>query len=105
MISSQWVVQPGEGDTNPGYELQGRKFGSGDEGAPMLCNIVCAAQGRHAHIDFCRDPDNCNNSDCEHISERVHPDPDRPKDWISHATYWARSGTSHYHWASDETIG
>ncbi|KAG8713463.1 hypothetical protein FRC11_012070, partial [Ceratobasidium sp. 423] len=56
MITTQWVIQPDEDDEDPAYELQGRKFGSGDEGAPMLCNLVCAAQGRHAHIDFCRDP-------------------------------------------------
>ncbi|CAE6468707.1 unnamed protein product, partial [Rhizoctonia solani] len=92
MITTQWVLQPDADDEDPAYELQGRKFGSGDEGAPMLCNLVCAAQGRHAHIDFCRDPGSCSNTDCEHISERMHPDPDRPKDWISHATYWARSG-------------
>ncbi|KAF8685038.1 hypothetical protein RHS04_00828 [Rhizoctonia solani] len=92
MITTQWVLQPDAEDEDPAYELQGRRFGSGDEGAPMLCNLVCAAQGRHAHIDFCRDPANCLNTDCEHISELMHPDPGRPKDWISHATYWARSG-------------
>ncbi|CAE6496426.1 unnamed protein product, partial [Rhizoctonia solani] len=92
MVTTEWVLQPDEDDEDPAYELQGRKFGSGDEGAPMLCNLVCAAQGRHAHIDFCRDPGSCSNTDCEHISERMHPDPDRPKDWISHATFWARAG-------------
>ncbi|KDN38013.1 hypothetical protein RSAG8_09786, partial [Rhizoctonia solani AG-8 WAC10335] len=94
MITAQWVLQPNEDDEDPAYELQGRKFGSGDEGAPMLCNLVCAAQGRHAHIDFCRDPGSCSNTDCEHILERMNPDPDRPKYslWISHTTYWARSG-------------
>lgn len=92
MITTQWVVE-GD-DANPGYELDGRKFGSGDEGAPMLCNLVCSAQGRHAHIDYCRsvDPDGCNDRDCEHIPNRMHPEPNRPKDWISHATHWARSG-------------
>ncbi|GAB1520449.1 hypothetical protein RhiTH_003524 [Rhizoctonia solani] len=94
MITTQWVLQPDAEDEDPAYELQGRRFGSGDEGAPMLCNLVCAAQGRHAHIDFCRDPANCLNTDCEHISELMHPDPGRPKDWISHATYWARSATT-----------
>ncbi|QRV98718.1 E3 ubiquitin-protein ligase TRIP12 [Ceratobasidium sp. AG-Ba] len=82
MIATRWVVE-GD-DANPIYELQGRKFGSGDEGAPMLCSLVCAAQGRHAHIDYCRDPDNCDELECEHIDERMHPEPDRPKDWISH---------------------
>ncbi|CAE6410609.1 unnamed protein product, partial [Rhizoctonia solani] len=92
MITTQWVLQPDRDDTDPVYELQGRKFGSGDDGAPMLCNLVCAAQGRHAHIDYCRDPGGCLNTDCEHITERMHPDPDRAKDWVSHTTFWARSG-------------
>ncbi|KAG8693822.1 hypothetical protein FRC11_002641, partial [Ceratobasidium sp. 423] len=92
MITTQWVLQSDQDDADPVYELRGRKFGSGDEGVPMLCSLVCAAQGRHAHIDFCRNPGNCSNTDCEHIAERMHPDPDRPKDWISHATFWARSG-------------
>ncbi|QRW13376.1 E3 ubiquitin-protein ligase TRIP12 [Ceratobasidium sp. AG-Ba] len=90
MTATRWVVE-GD-DANPVYELQGRKFGSGDEGAPMLCSLVCAAQGRHAHIDYCRDPDNCDEPECEHIRERMHPEPDRPKDWISHGLSWARSG-------------
>jgi hypothetical protein len=92
MSATQWVVE-GD-DDNPVYELQGRKFGSGDDGAPMLCNLVCSAQGRHAHIDYCRDPDpdNCNDPESEHIVERMNPDPDEPKDWISHGTFWARSG-------------
>ncbi|KAG9091466.1 hypothetical protein FS749_016528, partial [Ceratobasidium sp. UAMH 11750] len=90
MTATKWVVE-GD-DANPVYELQGRKFGSGDEGAPMLCSLVCAAQGRHAHIDYCRDPGNCDEPECEHISERMHPEPDRPKDWISHGLSWARSG-------------
>lgn len=93
MTATKWVVD-GD-DANPVYELQGRKFGSGDEGAPMLCSLVCAAQSRHAHIDFCRDPDNCDEPECEHIGDRMYPEPDRPKDWISHGLWWARSGTFH----------
>ncbi|KAG9124904.1 hypothetical protein FRC07_009778 [Ceratobasidium sp. 392] len=90
MTATTWVVEGS--DANPVYELQGRRFGSGDEGAPMLCSLVCAAQGRHAHVDYCRDPDNCDEPECEHISERMHPEPDRPKDWVSHSLSWARSG-------------
>ncbi|QRW25749.1 cytochrome P450 family protein [Rhizoctonia solani] len=92
VLSNAPYADSDKDDVDPVYELQGRKFGSGDEGAPMLCNLVCAAQGRHAHIDHCRDPGNCSNTDCEHIAERMHPDPNREKDWISHATFWARSG-------------
>ncbi|KAG8795910.1 hypothetical protein FRC12_008165 [Ceratobasidium sp. 428] len=90
MTATKWVVEGS--DSNPVYELQGRKFGSGDEGAPMLCSLVCAAQGRHAHVDYCRDPDNCDEPECEHIDERMHPEPGRPKDWVSHGLSWARTG-------------
>jgi hypothetical protein len=95
ITTTQWALQLDEDDVNPVRKLQGRKFGSAYERAPLLCNFVCTAQGRHTHIDYCRDPDHCDNSDCEHISERAHPNPDRPKDRISHATFWARSGMSH----------
>ncbi|KAG8713473.1 hypothetical protein FRC09_018673 [Ceratobasidium sp. 395] len=87
MAATKWVVEGS--DSNPVYELRGRKFGSGDEGAPMLCSLVCASQGRRAHVDYCR---SCNEPECEHINERMHPEPNRPKDWISHGLSWARSG-------------
>ena len=92
MTATQWAME-GE-DENLAYEIQGRKFGSGDHGAPMMCSMVCAAQGRHAHIDYCEevDPDDCNNPESEHITERMNPNPNQAKDWISHSTYWARSG-------------
>ncbi|KAF8607201.1 hypothetical protein BDV93DRAFT_520086 [Ceratobasidium sp. AG-I] len=90
MTTTQWAVEGA--DQNAVYELQGRKFGSGDEGGPMLCHLLCADQGRHAHIDYCRDVDNCGGPECEHISERMHPDVDQAKDWISHRLKWARSG-------------
>ncbi|KAG8792429.1 hypothetical protein FRC12_006144 [Ceratobasidium sp. 428] len=90
MTATKWVVQGS--DAKPMYELEGRKFGSGDKGAPMLCSLMCKAQGRHAHIDYCRDPDDCDEPECEHINERMHPEPDRPKDWTSHGLSWARTG-------------
>jgi hypothetical protein len=91
MTTTQWVIQGT--DQNTIYELKGRKFGNGDEGTPMLCHLVCADQGRHAHIDLCRDPNNCHGgAEWEHINERMYPDPKRPKDWISHRLKWARSG-------------
>ncbi|CAE6410576.1 unnamed protein product [Rhizoctonia solani] len=91
MTTTQWAIQGTNQDAR--YELNGRNFGIGDEGAPMLCHLVCSAQGRHAHIDFCREPDNCRGgAELEHINERMHPEPHRPKDWISHRLTWARSG-------------
>lgn len=76
------------------YEIHGRKFVSGDRGTPTLCHLVCAGHGRHAHIDYCEaaDLNDCNTPKSKHITELINPNPDRAKDWISHSTYWARSG-------------
>ncbi|KAG8694060.1 hypothetical protein FRC08_008731, partial [Ceratobasidium sp. 394] len=90
MTTTKWVVE-GD-DASPVHQLQGRKFGPGDEETPMLCSMACAARGRHAHIDYCHGPNNCNGPECEHIQERIHPEPNRPKDWVSHGLAWARSG-------------
>jgi hypothetical protein len=89
MIAAQWTVE--ESDLAI-YELQGRKFGSGDEGASVLCQFICAEQGRHAHIDYCRGLDDCRGTEREHIQERMKPDVHRAKDWITHRLKWARSG-------------
>ncbi|KAL5492779.1 hypothetical protein ACEPAI_4226 [Sanghuangporus weigelae] len=88
MSRTRWVVD------GSSLELDGHKFGSNDDGAPMLCNLVCSAMGRHAHIDYCRasDPNSCNAPEVDHIRTRIDPNPDRPKDWISHGLYWRRLG-------------
>jgi len=76
----------GDGDTV--QEVQGRKFSSGDSGAPMLCSMVCKGLGQHAHIAFCPS----SREEVEHITKRTGPDPSKGKDWITHTSYWARSG-------------
>ncbi|KAF8607202.1 hypothetical protein BDV93DRAFT_467878 [Ceratobasidium sp. AG-I] len=96
MIETRWLVEGS--DANPSYELQGRKFGPGDQGAPMLCSLVCSQQGRHAHVDYCRDAQGCGGVDHKHMDERILPHPDIPKDWISHGLYWARSGAFESDW-------
>ncbi|KAG8795908.1 Vacuolar protein sorting-associated protein 13A [Ceratobasidium sp. 428] len=90
MTTTQWVLEGT--DPNAFYELRGRKFGSGDEGAPLLCHPLCADQGRHAHIDYCRDTGNCSGPEQQHIRERMHPNANKPKDWITHRLKWAQSG-------------
>ncbi|KAG8897271.1 hypothetical protein FRB99_008270, partial [Tulasnella sp. 403] len=35
---------------------------------------------------------NKNEPESEHIKERMLPNPDRPKDWVSHKVFWARTG-------------
>ena len=90
MVTTQWVID--QSDINTVYELRGRKFGSGDEGGPLLCNLVCADQGRHPHIDYCRQLNHCEGPEHQHIMEQISPNPERAKDWISHRLKWARSG-------------
>jgi hypothetical protein len=56
--------------------------------------MVCQSMGRHAHVDFCRsaDPAACSAVGLQHSQTRLVPEPNRPKDWISHKLYWQRSG-------------
>ncbi|KAH8114640.1 hypothetical protein DFH11DRAFT_1764593 [Phellopilus nigrolimitatus] len=91
MSRTRWAV---DGPNGTVVELDGHKFGSSDDGAPMLCNLMCSNMGRHAHIDYCRDsdPTACNAPDLEHIKYQIEPNPDKPKDWISHELYWRRLG-------------
>ncbi|KAH8114638.1 hypothetical protein DFH11DRAFT_1508680 [Phellopilus nigrolimitatus] len=91
MSRTRWAV---DGPNGTVVELDGHKFGSSDDGAPMLCNLMCSNMGRHAHIDYCResDPTACNAPDLEHIKGRIEPNPDKPKDWITHELYWRRLG-------------
>ena len=93
MTHTRWSI---EGPDATGIELKGRKFSSDDEGAPMMCNLVCSSMGRHIHIDYCRSEDGvpCSGDELQHInaSRRMIPDPDRPKDAITHKLYWRRMG-------------
>ena len=56
----------------------------------MLCNLVCTSMGRHVHIDDCRgDP---HDPEAVHINERIVPNPEKDKDWITHGLHWRRMG-------------
>jgi hypothetical protein len=90
MDKTEWVI---EGDDDAFLELQGRKFATGDTGAPMLCSMVCKAQNRHVHIAPCRaqDPNSCQEAGVEHIKGK---NLSKEYDWISHKHFWARSGMS-----------
>ncbi|KAI9437151.1 hypothetical protein H4582DRAFT_2058133 [Lactarius indigo] len=81
-----------DGPDGASLELGGRKFSANDEGAPMMCNLVCSSMGRHVHIDYCRaNPDGpCDGVGVQHINDRVLPNPDKPKDAITHSLYWRR---------------
>lgn len=87
MFPTGWAVG-GSDDTI--VQLEGHKFFSNDE-RPMLCNMVCLEMGSHVHVDFCYGPDS-HNSETQHMKERMSPDPDQAKDWITHALHWRRMG-------------
>ncbi|KAH9047539.1 hypothetical protein EDB83DRAFT_2267127 [Lactarius deliciosus] len=92
MTQTRWAI---DGPDEKGLELEGRTFSSNDEGAPMMCNLVCSSMGRHVHIDYCRAGENvhCDAAEVQHINARMIPNPDRPKDAITHSLYWRRMGT------------
>ena len=60
----------------------------------MMCNRVCSSMGRHVHIDYCRieEGGHCDGAEVQHMNERITPDPNKPKDAITHSLYWRRMG-------------
>ncbi|KAJ6514882.1 hypothetical protein C8R47DRAFT_1275662 [Mycena vitilis] len=90
MSKTRWAIDGPDGTI---LELNGRKFGSDDDGAPMLCSLVCQEIGRHAHLDYCRADDaaSCDQPEVQHIKMALSPNPSRAKDWISHNLYWRRT--------------
>lgn len=54
--------------------------------------------GRHAHIDDCRtEPGKaCKGAEVEHINIKIPPNPEAPKDWITHKLFWERSGRHYF---------
>ena len=91
MTQTRWTV---DGPDGTSLELDGRKFSSNDEGAPMMCNLVCSSMGRHVHIDYCRAEQGgrCDGGEIQHIHKRMTPNPDKPKDFITHGLSWRRMG-------------
>ncbi|KAG9001922.1 hypothetical protein FRB90_011463 [Tulasnella sp. 427] len=90
MERTAWAV---EGNPDAIVEVQGRKFAAQDDGAPQLCSSICRNLGRHAHIDYCRNAKGqCQEPESEHIDAPMLPNRDRPKDWVSHKVFWARTG-------------
>lgn len=93
MTQTRWAV---DGPDGTSLELGGRKFTSNDQGAPMMCNLVCSSLGRHVHIDCCRSGGGgtCRGVEVQHLGTRITPDPNCPKDSITHGLSWRRMGTS-----------
>ena len=93
MSRVKWSV---EGPEDAVFEVNGHKFGTNDDGAPMMCNLYCADLGRHTHVDYCRseNPVSCSGAEIQHMSARLRPNPERAKDWITHSLHWKRLGMS-----------
>ncbi|KAK0446846.1 hypothetical protein EV421DRAFT_1707226 [Armillaria borealis] len=92
MSKTRWAV---DGPAGTSIEINGHKFGTEDDGAPMMCNLVCQDMGRHAHVDYCRADAQtvatCGSTEIQHVRERLRPNPDQPKDFITHSLFWRRS--------------
>lgn len=83
MSRARWTV---DGPDNVPLEIECRKFSTNDEGAPIVCNFVCSAMGRHVHIDYCRvdGEASCTGSEeLQHLTKRMQPAPDRAKDVLT----------------------
>ncbi|PKY13750.1 hypothetical protein RhiirB3_425628 [Rhizophagus irregularis] len=68
------------------------------QGTFTLCNMHCKNLGRHRHVGYCQNEEICklrndnDRHDLKHINEQIQPNPDRPKDFISHKIFWKRTG-------------
>jgi hypothetical protein len=93
MKKTEWRSEK-EGDVFVG----GRHYASGDSGAPMLCSLVCAHLGRHAHLELCEQVNgNCRGgTEVEHVKQLTEPGQSNrgsiSRDWVAHRLYWERSG-------------
>ncbi|KAJ1555834.1 hypothetical protein HK096_001644, partial [Nowakowskiella sp. JEL0078] len=57
--------------------------------------MFCKDLEHHKHIDYCRNIDAehlCKKEGKFHITHPVNPEPKKPKDYITHASYWAAAG-------------
>lgn len=92
MSRSRWMI---EGPDDATLEIEGRRFSTNDEGAPMMCNLVCVSLGRHVHVEDCRaeKPASCSgNDEIQHINIRSLPAASCAKDFVTHHLFWKRSG-------------
>jgi hypothetical protein len=94
MSKTEWLV---DGDNDAALDLDGRRYASGDSGAPMLCSLLCKTMGRHVHVAGCRaeDPEQCFGEGIEHVQRNEGAEAQEELDWITHRLFWARSGEYH----------
>ncbi|KAJ3103368.1 hypothetical protein HDU97_010206 [Phlyctochytrium planicorne] len=64
------------------FEYDSEMYSAGDPGSA------------HTHIDYCRTPGGgcVDDSSIRHIHTKLNPNPEMPKDYISHALFWKRTG-------------
>jgi hypothetical protein len=101
MSQTGWAIDGSDDGSNDGSDngsddgsdytsVEGRKL-SWNDGGVMLCHLACLSLGRHVHFDISRGSDS-HNSEAQHVTERISPDPDDAKDSITHALRWRRTG-------------
>ena len=80
-------------------EVGNHKYKVGEQAVAEMCHIFCNTLGRgHSHIVECdsEDPNHCVYSAKEdgrrHQTMRYQPNPDIPKDELTHDSYWALIG-------------
>ena len=80
-------------------EVGNHKYKVGEQAVAEMCHIFCNTLGRgHSHIVECdsEDPKSCMYSAKEdgrrHETMRYQPNPDIPKDELTHDSYWASIG-------------
>ncbi|CAG8440721.1 9944_t:CDS:10, partial [Cetraspora pellucida] len=84
MVQTEFTTE----DNDNEFVYGGHKLKAGDEGT-----FHCKELGRHRHIDYCNNVDECKlNQGLQHINGRVHPNPEKAKDFMSHGLFWERTG-------------
>jgi len=91
MTGSGWDLS---GRDSASLEWGGYNISSNGKEAPVMCNFVCSSIERHVHIDHCRADGNgpCDDAEAQHINDGIGPEPDKPKDAVTHSLYWRRMG-------------
>eukprot|EP00698_Gefionella_okellyi_P021129 TRINITY_DN6757_c0_g1_i2.p1 TRINITY_DN6757_c0_g1~~TRINITY_DN6757_c0_g1_i2.p1 ORF type:complete len:2398 (+),score=351.14 TRINITY_DN6757_c0_g1_i2:352-7545(+) len=78
-------------------DIGARRYVAGEPGQAEMCNMFCKSMGRgHIHIDSCAClPDQLQTPDIatlatgrRHAAIKYQPDPDVPKDEMTHKYYW-----------------
>lgn len=67
-------------------EIDGCKFSTNDESAPMMCILVQLTMGWHVHFDYCHadnEAGHTGNEELLDLTRRIQPDSDQAKDVLT----------------------